>query len=180
MLINTHPGCPELFGWYVLLQPGDAELLDQLHAGVTAAAFLGEALDPHIRARPDSPQAVAFGHPIWIGARWFGAVTAQLLAGRTVLVNSCGGWMPWPSQSTLRAMVSSPTLDWPETPDPFERITISRWADAVHWYLSSNKGRVFVPEKHATLEAAKAQALKHVGDGSIHVKMDFAHRREGD
>jgi len=62
--------------------------------------------------------------------------------------------------------IESRKLIWPEQFDG-EIITISRWPEGKHYYLCSNKQRIFVPDKYRTFEAAYEVALCYVPDERI-------------
>jgi hypothetical protein len=64
------------------------------------------------------------------------------------------------------AEIERDDLTWPEHFDD-EIITISRWPKGKHYYLSSNRGRVFVPEKFSTYQAAEEAARKYVSADRI-------------
>jgi hypothetical protein len=88
------------------------------------------------------------------------SVERYLLTGESVLVNCNGGIMPMHDTKILET-VQSDDLDWNVQYDD-EIVTISKWMIARHYYLCSNEGRLFVPDKHSTYEAAYRAALRHV------------------
>ena len=65
--------------------------------------------------------------------------------------------------------------------DPLIKVTITRFPDRQHWYLTS-KDMIFDPAKHNTLEAAKAAASLYAADRNITVdNINFlVGRKEGD
>lgn len=97
-------------------------------------------------------------NPLRLAAKWLQSVENCLLAG-AVLINSNGGLMPREGAVVLDS-VESDKLDWPEKFED-EIITISRWEGAKHYYLSSNKGRIFVPDKYNEYADARRAALRH-------------------
>ena len=77
-----------------------------------------------------------------------------------MLVNPAGGFVAKRDLIVL-AEIKRRDLTWPEQ-FADEIITISRWPQRPHYYLCSNRGRVFVPEKFATYRAARLAALRYV------------------
>ena len=74
--------------------------------------------------------------------------------------------------------IKSSTLKWP---DENEEITISKWANGSHWYLTSTIGRVFSPDSYLDLDEAIGIAGKHVDKDKVKVKEpEFVYSREGD
>jgi hypothetical protein len=61
-------------------------------------------------------------------------------------VNINGGMFP-ARESTILETVESDKIDWAIRYED-ERITISRWPEARHYYLCSNRNRMFVPDKY--------------------------------
>lgn len=57
--------------------------------------------------------------------------------------------------------VESDNLYWDDYFDD-EIVTISRWPKAKHFYLASNKGRIFVPDKYNTYKVAYMAVLRYV------------------
>jgi hypothetical protein len=85
-----------------------------------------------------------------------------------VLVNPAGGFAAKRDLIVL-AEIKRRDLTWPEQ-FADEIITISQWPKGRHYYLCSNKGRVFVPEKFATYRAARLAALKYVPAARIKLR----------
>ncbi len=153
---QPHAKCPDLQGWYLILKPDDLDALMKLHKGVANLYFTKFGMDPHLK--PDSEEGV-LKNPVRLAGLWLGSVEKFLSAGTTLAVNFCGGMIPLDSVKVL-ATVESELMNWPNH-YPDEVITISRWPDAQHFYLSSNKDRVFVPPKWTEYDDAHWIAKKY-------------------
>ncbi len=149
---------PDLQGWYLVLKPNDIDTLMELHKGVAHLYFSKFALDP--------PPAVAklpgLYRPIEMAASWLQTVSKQLLDGVSLVVNSKGGWLPLADVKVL-STIESETMSWPNIYED-EVITISRWPKGLHFYLSSNKDRIFSPGKYHKYEDALRVAKKYTED----------------
>jgi len=156
-------GCPDLQGWYLILEPDDLDALMALHKGVASLYYCKYGMDPHLK--PDSDEGF-LKNPIRLAALWLGTVEKFLSAGTTLAVNSSGGMIPLDSVKVL-ATVEQEKMVWPDLYDD-EKITISRWPEGKHYYLSSNKNRVFVPPSYNSYTDAYAAARKYTEN--IHAK----------
>ena len=56
---------------------------------------------------------------------------------------------------------------WGDSRLPNETITISRWPQGTHYYLVSDRYRVFVPDKYDSFISAQAEARKYVPESRI-------------
>jgi hypothetical protein len=163
---QTYPALPNLQGWYLELRPDDADTLIKVHRGVVHLYFAKFGQDPHMAklavcSACGAPTQESFLYnPIRLAATWLLGVEKYLLAGKSVLVNVNGGIMPFDGAIILET-TESDVLSWDVRYDD-ERITISRWPKGHHYYLSSNKSRMFVPEKYASYADAHANALRYV------------------
>lgn len=158
---QPHSKCPDTFGWYLILKPDDLDALMKLHKSVAYLCFAKFGMNPHIK--PDSVEGV-LKNPIRLAALWLQTMEKFLLRGETVLVNSSGGMMPY-DETKIRTVVDREKMIWPSDEfDPDEIITISRWPRAHHFYLSSNKNRVFVPSKCTNYENAKRVAEQYTSN----------------
>lgn len=157
---RPHAKCPDLTGWYLELLPDDVETLMKLHKGVVGLYFFKFGQDSHVD--PTGPY-----NPIKLAALWLQSVERYLLRGETVLVNMNGGMMPM--DVPILDTVESDDLHWDDRFDD-EYITISRWPQAKHWYLSSNKNRVFVPVKYDSYTETYKEALRYAPANRIHTK----------
>jgi len=157
---QPHPKCPDLQGWYLEVCPDDTETVCELHCGVCHFYYIKFGMDPHLKRhlKPDSEEGI-LKNPIRLAAKWLQSVEHFLLRGEAVLVNSNGGLMPRDGAIVL-ATVENDKMQWPEHWDD-EVITISRWSEARHYYLASNKDRVFVPPKYVRYDDARHEALRY-------------------
>jgi hypothetical protein len=96
-------------------------------------------------------------NPIRLAELWLETVEKHRAAGTTLVVNSCGGMLPLDSVEVITE-AESEKMYWPRERGGFEEITISRWSQASHYYLSSDAGRIFVPPKYARYEDARRVA----------------------
>lgn len=158
---QPHTKCPDLLGWYLILEPSDLDALMKLHKGIAHLYFAKFGMDPHIK--PDSVEGV-LKNPIRLAALWLQTMEKHLLRGETVFVNFSGGMMTY-NKSKIRTIVEREKMIWPSDEfDEEEIITISRWPRARHYYLSSNKGRVFVPSKYWSHKDAKQVAEQYTSN----------------
>jgi len=137
----------------------------KVHRGICHLYCAKFGLDP--RAQKNETQKALY-NPIKLAAGWFQNVERYLLAGETVLVNSSGGFMLM-GGTTILETIESGDLHWDDRFDT-ETITIHKWPKGKHWYLTSNKNRVFIPEKHGSLTAARKAALRFVPADRIETK----------
>jgi len=146
---QVHPAFVDVQGWFLEVRDGDPQLLATLHRSIVAKyhSMLGQ--DSHGCGRDAARLA----------AVWLRSLESALQEG-DVLVNPAGGFAAKRYLIVL-AEIHSRDLTWPEQFDD-EIITISRWPKGKHYYLCSNKDRVFVPEKFTTCEAAREAALRYV------------------
>jgi hypothetical protein len=148
----------DLQGWYLEVRPDDLDPILDLHRGICYRLYGKFGMDPCIERhlKPDSEEGV-LKNPIRLAAGWLQSMEKYLMAGETVLVNSNGGLMPLDG-TTVLATIEKDAMEWPDHWDD-EVITISRWPRGHHYYLSSNKGRVFVPPKYARYDDAVQAAF---------------------
>jgi hypothetical protein len=155
---QTHPKCPNVIGWYLVLEPSDVETLAKLHKGVAGLYYYKFGLDPHITESEMAP----YYNPVKLAAQWYASVEIQLQKG-ALLVNSCGGCLPMDDSVKILSEHESEVMEWPDYYDD-EVITISRWPEGKHYYLSSNKNRVFVPSKWHSYKLAHRVASKYTNN----------------
>ena len=146
---QVHPAFDDVQGWFLEVQGDDPQLLVALHRSIAAKyhSILGQ--DSHGCGQDATRLAAA----------WLQSLVSALQEG-DVLVNPAGGFAAKRDLIVL-AEIKRRDLTWPEQ-FADEIITISQWPKGRHYYLCSNKGRVFVPEKFATYRAARLAALKYV------------------
>jgi hypothetical protein len=149
---QTHPKIPDMQGWYLELRPDDPETLMKIHRGVAALYFVKFGQGPHFKDNP---------HYSWskLAAQWLVSVERLLWSG-PVFVNENGGILPADSIISLE-VVESEHIDWDVRYED-EVITIARWPEGNHYYLASNKHRIFVPDKYNHYADARNTALRFV------------------
>lgn len=177
--IQTHQKCPNAQGWYLLLDPNNNELVMLIHARLTRSLYLRYGTDPHHFANtgyskdtldelqktlPKDILGYQY-HPVVAGTKW---LSKMITMQEPICVNAVGGWMLYDGAIVL-AKQESEWLIFPEYFDD-EIITISRWPQAAHFYLSSNRGRLFDTDKTNTLERAIEIAEDFVPKNRIKVK----------
>ena len=146
---QPHAKCPDLHGWYLILRPDDLDTLIRIHRGVCGLLYHKFGLDPRT---PESEFLGMVCNPINLAAGWLVAVEKHLAAGIALAINSSGGWFPL-SRMKILVEEESTRLIWPDKYKN-EVVTISRWPEGRHYYLSSNKNRVFTSGKHNTYKDA--------------------------
>ena len=139
---------PMTSGWYLIVEPDDHRLLVELHKGVASMYYSKYGLDPHY-AKTNLAQMY---NPIRLAGRWLATVASQLARGQTIIVNSRGGWLPLDSVLVLDEITATKMV-WPDNGDD-DVITISRWLEGRHYYLTSRKGQIISPSKCNTYSAA--------------------------
>ena len=146
---QVHPAFADVQGWFLEVQGDDPQLVAALHKSITAKyhSMLGQ--DSH----SCGADATRFA------AAWLQSLESALQEGE-VLVNSAGGFVAKRDLIVLNE-IKRCDLTWPECFTD-EVITISQWPKGKHYYLCSNRGRVFIPEKYATYRAARLAALRYV------------------
>ena len=146
---QVHPAFDDVQGWFLEVQGDDPQLLAALHKSITAkyCSMLGE--DSH-GCGADATR---------LAAAWLQSLESALQEGE-VLVNPAGGIVAKRDLIVL-AEIKRRDLTWPEVLAD-EIITISKWPKGKHYYLCSNRSRVFVPEKFATYRAARLAAIRYV------------------
>ncbi len=150
-LCIPNPRCPDTQGWYLVLRPHDLATFMELHLGVANFYFckFGTGGPP-----PHGPDLGVPRSPIRLAELWLKTVEKFRAAGTTLVVNMCGGVLPLDSVEIVTE-IESEKMYWPREQDGSEEITISKWSQASHYYLSSNMGRIFVPPKYAHYEDAR-------------------------
>jgi hypothetical protein len=151
---QTHPKCPNVIGWYLVVRAGDVNTVMDLHRAIGAYLLYKFNRDPHYAK---SPEALICS-PLRLAAGWLEAVM-QHNESRMVLVNSRGGWMTFDGVKVL-GEITNDGMIWPTQYDD-ETITIGKYPNGRHYYLSSNRGRIFVPPSYPTYDAAEAVAKQY-------------------
>jgi hypothetical protein len=129
-----------------------------LHIAVASAYYSRLKLDPHID--PTGPL-----NPRHLVEKWVDGFNTILKAENVALVNSCGGILP-PTNIRILSRLEIEKLRWPDSYDD-EIITISRWPKGLHYYIASNKNRLFSPSKFNTYDEARDLALVYASPSRI-------------
>ena len=151
---TPHDKCLDLQGWYLVLKPTDLDTLMKLHEGVAHFYFV-----KYGSGGSNAREGAALGiNPIHMAAGWLEAVGKAGMRGETLAVNKVGGWCPL-KEGQVCSEKQSERLVWPDYYED-EVITISKYGlpEARHYYLTSNKDRIFTPCKYSTYEAAERAA----------------------
>jgi hypothetical protein len=159
----THPKC-RLAGWYLELRPDDRETLLKVLKAVTALYYGKFGMDPRFKNK----EIGEFYNPSRLAAHWLQSVEALLREG-PILVNANGGVLQ-KTNVTILETVESEDLHWNVRYEG-EIITISRWPKGKHYYLTSNKNRMFSPNRFSTYEAAEREARHYVSEDHVHVQL---------
>lgn len=152
---QSHPDFPNLIGWYLELRPDDLATFMVLHEHVTRALYVRYGMDPHLKDNPHY-------NPLILASGWVESVEKFREEGVTLEIN-CHGGMWTLDGLIILATVEQEELQWPDHFDD-EVITISKWPDAKHYYLCSNKNRIFVPDKFNQYEDAEQAALLYTNN----------------
>jgi len=108
---------------------------------------------------------------------WEETLTALLRKG-PVGINKAGGMQSLDSTINITSTKSCDDFLWPS--DKPETITISRWPNGKHYYLTSSLNRE-LPQKYLSIASAKRRARKFVSKEQIIIKPpEFAYKRDGD
>lgn len=164
--VQCHPKVPDLLGWYLLIRKQDQEIYSDIHISVTTRNTIRTQRDPHnydgIRYKGVYEHLL---NPLTLSLKWLEATTRYLEEG-PILINKNGGWMDYDPKFEKDRIIKDKMV-FPEDSESNEIITIKRWQK--HWYLSSSKDRIFVPEKTNSLKDAEKMALNYVGKENIRV-----------
>jgi hypothetical protein len=174
--------CPRVEGWFLLVNPADAEAELALHKSVTSSLFLQSIADPKKTSDPMLKariEALGLHSPVRLGAAWIGTLHKLTREG-AVVMNINGGMSPLEGWKII-ARHDSDKLEWPVFYDD-EIIRLHKWAEpnATHYYLKSSRGRIFDPVKFDSLDDATAQAAKFVTADRIVVEKPTRRPRQGD
>lgn len=156
--------CPDLQGWFLVLKPGDLDTLMKMHEAVAHFYFVKFGSGGS-NARVGAALGIS---PIHMASKWLEAVGKAQMRGETLVINKVGGWSKF-NEDQVCSEMQSKRLAWPDYYED-EVVTISKYElpEARHYYLTSNKERVFSPPKHNTYEAAEAAA--HVYTSNVQTK----------
>lgn len=178
---------PQLQGWYLKVHKYDFELHDKLIKAMTnARAWKYFQNKDNFESDGHTRTLVAeITHPMKMCPRWVNTLHTLFKENTYALVNHNFGLCNYPEhEADVHAEFESTEYAFPVLYDD-ELMTVSRWPEGEHWYVTSNKERIMVPEKHDTLEAAVKAAAVYVTEDKITVKRNTVlplvnKMREGD
>lgn len=166
---QMHSKLPDLQAWMLELRPGDWETFEKLHTSVATNLFRKSMRDPHIKkigGKPVNRMTSELEDPISWAAKWMATAGKLFAVHDRIFVNVVGGMaVDLKILATKRSKKIVFPKHWPD-----EVITISRYPRAAHWYLSSNKDRIFVPAKVNTVRMAREMAETFVPSDRVIVK----------
>ena len=160
--VQTHPECPNLVGWYMKVTPDNWQAIDKLHASFCSKLFHKHNKDPHNWKKDD---ANPFSDVVRYGTLFLETLTRHQQNGETLYVNSRGGWM---NDKGIKILAEIETEKWPEEIEG-EIITISKWPAGKHYYLASNKERIFLENKFDDVLLAREHAKLFVSEANIKI-----------
>lgn len=103
-------------------------------------------------------------HPRKIFSDVYKNIIESVLQGKTLLFNQVGGYIVMNDNIRILKEIKTETFEFP---DMVEIITISKYMDTPHYYLSSNMLRSFNPIKYNSYEKARKKALEYVKEEQI-------------
>lgn len=167
--------------WYLKIAWEDVELIDKMHAAVAKNMFMKFVIDPHMFDEKQRPkhEVADMVNPVKLAGGWVTTLHRICAEDGHALVNVVGGIRPPAKKES--AVKTLEKLSWPELLAD-ERITLVQWPLAQHYYLKSNKDRLFSPAKYDSLDEAWKVALEYVPEGQIKVEIGKykAPKPEGD
>jgi len=164
--VQCHPKIPSLTGWYLKISKGDMVSYSDFQIGMVAK-IAREKIDPHIKTEKLPSWWKELYFPVRQAEKWTEATSSYVLK-YDLLFNKNGGWRFFDPKYLLETYTSD-ILKFPEEGYKYEIITIKKWPQGKHWYLHSSHDRIFIPEKHNTLEEARKMAEKYVESDYIRV-----------
>lgn len=185
--IQCHPKIPHLFGWYLVITRDDIELFFSTHKKTAQGQFMRLHRDPHFYDqktwKPASEIAEHLYNPVKLSAGWLQTAEKAMQKHGVIYVNDAGG-MCFGNVLIVEERERD-TLQFPKIAevDPDLRITISRWGDGLHFYLSAERPIITSQDKYNTVEEAHAEACRHTLPKNIKVRdggVEFRYTREGD
>jgi hypothetical protein len=173
---------PDYKDWYLKLT--DPKQIGDMHDMLTKVLDSKFGKDPHLfnqkTGEPVSSIAPIF-HPSVLGAHWITTAISMFQQHGVVYVGALGQMFP-PVNFVIHTELEKAKLAFP-TEDNSEIITITKWKDGLHYYLSSNKGRIFEVSRYSNYDSAFKEAKRHVGTKRIKYKENTSSRfytKEGD
>jgi len=153
--------------WVVLVEKNDIDLITVLRNALAAKLFLKFKKDPHLYENevPQNLMSVLYS-PTRLIDGWSDTMDRLLNNDNAVYINVNGGIVPKDRSVKVVLREEKDEFAFPVTYED-EIIRVSCWKNGKHWYLSSNKDRIFVPEKFDTIAEATMESKKYVGEDRI-------------
>lgn len=180
--MKCHPKIRHLKVWCLKILAAEMDIFASIHTSVATHIFLRFGKDPHLfyqdmgEAREEESR---FCTPLHLAGLWGETVERVLQEFGYVLINESGGLFPPRKPLRPLATVHQKECVWPDSYTKKyadELITILRWQDGKHYYLKSNRGRIFLPDKHNSFRAAKAVAKNFVPSNKILFQEETGYR----
>lgn len=155
-------------GWYLKITWADQDAIDRMHKAVASSLFMKYVVDPHLFDDNHKPKNTIADlvDPLKLGGGWLSTLYRICDEFGHALVNPAGGIRPPSKQENVVKVLDK--LSWPVILDD-EWITLMQWPNAQHYYLKSNKNRLFSPEKYETFDEAWKVAMELVPENRIRV-----------
>jgi hypothetical protein len=145
--------------WYLIVRGDDQKTFEAVHKGVCHMLYHRFDADPHIqRDKEREPGMYSIFNVAHMGGMWCQGIEKMFSAYGLALVGTRGGFRPGPcEESEVLARIKRRELIWP---DADAEITVSKWPEGRHWYLSAKGGMVFSPHRFNTQKGAVEWATK--------------------
>lgn len=182
VLVKVHPKL-DLTGWYLVID--DLDWMMEMHRSAAQSMFLKFGLNPHL-CDPKTGRPVSdlghFFNPVKMSAGWLGTAHHALLEHGVIYMNGNHGLLYGENVEILEERLMD-EIHFPKEEKHKEGvwITIARWGDGEHYYLSCSTGApVFSKNKFDTAEEALAEAKRHAFDANIKFGSTYPYSRDGD
>jgi hypothetical protein len=128
-----------------LLEVVNEKDLMAVHRWISTKLFLKLGMNPHIFNQDGTPHdevAAYYYHPIKLGAAWLTTAQKFMWQDGGFYVNPAGGILPLKSLGSP-ILATQESSSWPTSPIAGEIVYVTRWPQGEHYYLRSNRNRVF-------------------------------------
>jgi hypothetical protein len=173
--IQTHPKCADLFGWYLKVTAGNADLLWDAWQAAVHKLFWRFGTDPHLRDATKYPAHI-YSIPR-MGEGWMNSAQRALEQFGAIYVNPNGG-MIYGNDVLIRQTIESEKCSYPS--NEAVKIVIQRWSKGQHHYLTSESQLTFPKDKYDTYDEAYADARTFAEPENITSKTRHGEYRPGD
>jgi hypothetical protein len=173
-------GSGNRWGWWLVVNPSDTALIEELHRQVSIGMF------KRFNANPHMDKAMLNKGPVELASRWLQTIEKFMAERLVVFVNENGGMF-----ANKRArhvvdpicVVESETLRFPPTQESIARrkIDIHKWYGGTHYYLQCQDKLLFSKEKFNTIGEARFEAELYALPENIRLcASEFQYTHEGD